>query len=352
MGGNRGRLIDTKGRKQAIELIEEACSSGSSKSKACQLLGISIRTHERWITEGTIDKRQVTKKSPANKLSLDERQSIIMIASSTIYCDLPPCKIVPTLADQGIYLASESSFYRVLKAEKMLKHRGKCKPRQYHKPRALMAIKPNQVWSWDISYLKTHVAGMYFYLYMIIDIFSRKTIGWTIQHHENSEHATALMKQGCVDENISPHQVVLHSDNGSPMKGATLLATLEKLGVATSFSRPAVSNDNPFSEALFKTVKYSLMYPTNGFASIQDARVWTEKFVKWYNTEHLHSCLKFITPEQRHLGLDAGIFEKRKAVYESAKKNNPKRWSKNSRNWNLPTEIILNPDKKSSSLLK
>jgi putative transposase len=222
---------------------------------------------------------------------------------------------------------------------------GKSKPRTTHKPKALIAVKSNQVWTWDISYLKTNIAGMYFYLYMIIDIYSRKVVGWTIQHHENSEHATALMIQACLDEKISPDQVSLHSDNGSPMKGATLLVTLKNLGVATSFSRPAVSNDNPFSEALFKTLKYNSIFPSNGFSCIENARTWVEGFVNWYNNKHLHSSLKFITPMQRHTGLGHAIFANRKAIYEAAKQRNPLRWSKNIRDWSLPNTVVLNPDK-------
>ena len=347
MGGHRGRLIDEKMRKKAQALVEEACANGSRKQKACELLGISLRSYERWKrADGLFDKRSLVKRQPSNRLTSEERNEIIAVSNSPSYCDLPPCKIVPTLADQGIYLASESSFYRILREAKMLEHRGRSKPRQYHKPKALIAVKPNEVWSWDISYLKTPVAGIYFYLYMIVDIYSRKIVGWTIQPHENSEHAAALMVQACADEKISANQICLHSDNGSAMKGATLLTTLQNLGIAPSFSRPAVSNDNPYSEALFKTIKYVACYPCNGFSSLEEARSWTEKFVNWYNNEHLHSALKFITPQQRHTGLDINILENRKSIYEMAKKKNPSRWSKSTRNWTLPSTVILNPDAK------
>lgn len=346
MGGNRGRLIDEASRKKAQVLIEGACANGARKNKACELLGISIRSYERWnLSDGLVDKRSIVKKDPSNKLTPEERKQVITISNSPVYSDLPPCKIVPMLADQGIYIASESSFYRILREEKMLQHRGRSKPKHYHKPKALIAVKPNQVWSWDISYLKTHIAGIYFYLYMIVDIYSRKIIGWSVEHHENSEYAKSLMIQACLDEKISANQIYLHSDNGAPMKGATLLITLQNLGVATSFSRPAVSNDNPYSEALFKTVKYTHLYPANGFINIYEARNWTEKFVSWYNNKHLHSALKFITPQQRHTGLDTIILEKRTTIYEVAKKRNPSRWAGKLRNWNLPNTVILNPDK-------
>ncbi len=250
------------------------------------------------------------------------------------------------LADEGIYLASESSFYRILNAHDLLAHRGnsKAKRRKCAKPRALVAMKANQVWSWDITYLKTSVAGQYYYLYMVMDIYSRKIVGWTVQYQENSEHAKALMLQAAEDESINPGQVTLHSDNGSPMKGATLLATLQNLGVATSFSRPSVSNDNAYSESLFKTLKFNHTYPKNGFESIEDARLWAEEFVIWYNTEHLHSGIKFVTPEQRHMGLDKEILMKRKEVYNSARNRHPERWSGEIKNWEHQAEVILNRD--------
>lgn len=345
MGGKRGRLIPTNQRKEALSLIEEARRAGAGIAKACDLLDITIRTYERWKSiNGEIDKRQIVKLSPPNKLTPAEQQQIIETANSPKYCNLPPCKIVPSLADEGIYLASESSFYRTLREQDMLSHRGETKPRKYSKPKALVASGPNQVWSWDITYFKTQVAGLFYYLYMIVDIYSRKIVGWTTQHHENSHHAKALMIQACADEKVSEAQVTLHSDNGSPMKGATLLATLQNLGVATSFSRPAVSNDNPFSESLFKTLKFNNTYPAKGFSMIEEARLWVEEFVNWYNNKHHHSGLKFVTPAQRHEGLDSDILSKRKAVYEAARQRNPLRWSKQIRNWDLPEQVILNPD--------
>lgn len=347
MGGNRGRLVDKTQRQEALKLIEEAAKSGARKSKACELLGLSMRTLERWsIEDGLEDKRKTTTRRAANKLTQEERQTIIEIANSAEYCDLPPCKIVPMLADKQIYIASESSFYRILREEKMLLHRGKSKPKTNAKPKQLVAIGANQVWSWDISYLSSDVAGIFYYLYLIIDIFSRKIVGWTVQTHENSDHASALMIQACLDENVNPEQITLHSDNGSPMKGATLLLTLQQLGVATSFSRPAVSNDNPYSESMFKTLKYRPIYPKTGFSSIEEARVWVEDFVTWYNMKHLHSSLKFVTPHQRHTGLAHDILKARKLVYQRAKLTNPSRWSKDIRDWDLPKKVFLNPDKK------
>ncbi len=347
MGGTRGRLISSADRLTAIELISSACHAGSRKSQACKILGLSLRTVQRWDKEkNKIDRRQLTKKTPKNKLTLEEREMILRISNSKKYRDSPPCKIVPMLADEGKYIASESSFYRILHAENQLVHRGHTQPRKHNKPKPFIAKKPNQVWSWDISFLPTQIKGLYFYLYVIVDIYSRKIVGWNVHEKESSENASYLIQQACCDEKVARNQIVLHSDNGAPMKGLTMLAMLEKLGVLPSFSRPSVSDDNPYSESLFKTLKYHSTFPVSEkFAAIEDARKWCEKFSKWYNEQHLHSGLKFITPAQRHSGKDKMIMQNRHDVYQKAKRQHPERWSANSRNWSLPKFVALNPNK-------
>jgi transposase InsO family protein len=200
------------------------------------------------------------------------------------------------------------------------------------------------LFSWDITYLPTQVRGIYFYLYLFMDIFSRKIVGWQIYDAESSELAGEVMRDICVRENIAPNQVVLHSDNGSPMKGASMLATLQALGVVPSFSRPAVSNDNPYSESLFKTLKYRPAYPRQAFESLLAARQWVSTFVQWYNHEHRHSAINFVTPAERHDGLDSALLQKRVAVYEAAKSKRPERWSGATRNWQPVRVVYLNPD--------
>lgn len=252
------------------------------------------------------------------------------------------------LADSGCYVASESTFYRILRAAKQLTHRLVSRPAKHKRPDAYEAHGPNQVWSWDISYLPTHVRGVYYYLYFIMDIYSRKIVGWTIHESECSKQASKLMKQACLDENVKAEQLVLHSDNGSPMKGATMLAMLQELGVIPSFSRPSVSDDNPYSEALFKTAKYHHSFPwLDKFASVFDARIWSERLVEWYNNEHMHSALKFVTPNQRYSREDDAIRIKRHAVYQAAKQQYPERWSGKTRNWLVSKTVTLNPNKKS-----
>lgn len=349
MGGSRGRLISKVEKELAIKLIRKAHSSGARKYKACEMLGISMRTYERWVKEGLQDKRKGAWKKVGNRITKEERKLILKTANDSEYRDLPPSKIVPLLADIGIYIASESTIYRILREENQLKHRGLTKPRKHKKPEPYTATGANQLWSWDISYLPTQVKGMYYYLYIIMDVYSRKIVGWTVHENQSADHAANLIQQTCLDEAIDKNEVVLHSDNGTPMKGATMLAMLEKLGVTPSFSRPSVSDDNPFSEALFKTLKYHPSFPlTDKFATIEGAREWTIKFADWYNNKHLHSGIKFVTPNQRHTGADIRILGYRNTVYLEARNKRPERWSGNTRNWGIQKTVSLNPGKKNN----
>jgi putative transposase len=192
--------------------------------------------------------------------------------------------------------------------------------------------------------LPTSVNGRYFYLYLFMDVFSRKVVGWQVYETESGDLASEVMRDVCKREHIAPGQVVLHSDNGSPMKGATMLATLQALGVMPSFSRPAVSNDNPFSESLFRTMKYRPTYPTRPFENLLAARQWVGRFVQWYNHEHRHSAIGFVTPDQRHMRIDTALLNQRVQVYEAAKARHPQRWSGATRNWQPVNIVHLNPD--------
>lgn len=333
-------------RREIIALIEEARAAGARQSEACQLLGISAKTYQRWNSPGNVgDARQTVVREPHNKLSSLERQRLLKLANTPEYADLPPSKIVPLLADKGLYYASESTFYRLLKAENQLSHRQRCRPAKTNRPTALVADAPNQIYSWDITYLPTMVKGIFFYLYLVMDIYSRKIVGWQVYEEESSALAADLMVDICSRENIARHQVTLHSDNGSPMKGATLLATLQQLGVIPSFSRPSVSNDNPYSESLFRTLKYQSTYPKNPFNDLMSARQWVTGFTDWYNHKHLHSAIKFVTPQQRHLGLDKKILAKRTQVYLQARRKHPERWAAGIRNWESPCQVHLNPER-------
>jgi len=341
-------MIRPSDRRLAVELIQEANQNGARLAKACEELNISVRTYERWVSTGDVQEDQrphAQRPTPKNKLTEEERQDVLEIVKKEEFVDLPPSQIVPKLADHGIYIASESSIYRILREEKMQQHRGQSKRPQTKLPESYLATAPNQVWTWDITWLKGPVKGLYYRLYLIIDLFSRKIVGWDIWETEDAKHAKELLKKAVLNEKIQGAPLVLHSDNGSPMKAATFQVLLEKLGIQSSYSRPRVSNDNPYSEAIFRTLKYRPEFPYVGFKSLEDAQTWTANFVHWHTFEHQHSGINFVTPEQRHTGDYIDVLKKRKAVYERAKLKHPERWAGSTRNWEPEESVALNPMK-------
>ncbi len=325
-----------------IGLISEAVSNGSRKAPACEVLGVSLRTVQRWslfLFKG--DERNGPTRR-AHALSTQEKEKIVETCNSKQYRNLSPNQIVPQLADNSIYIASERSFYRVLSEVNQNKERGKSKRKRNKKPEAIVANNPLEVWSWDITYLKSPVKGMYYYLYLVMDIYSRMIVGWEIQETQANEISSKMIKRIYKKHRVKKGQIILHSDNGGPMKGATMLSTLQKLGVMPSFNRPSVSSDNAYSESLFKTLKYRPGYPES-FESLDEAILWVKNFVYWYNCEHLHSEIKFVTPYSRHTGNDLKILKKRKKVYENAKQANPGRWFRGKiRNWDKTLKVGLN----------
>ena len=340
-------MITTEERLAACGLIAEAHRNGARIEPACKEVGISVRTYRRWRAQPEGDKRPRTDRTPASHaLSAEERSEILSICHQPEYASLPPMQIVPMLADAGRYIASESSFYRVLQKENELHHRGRAAaPRKVGPPRTHAATGPNQVWTWDVTYLKGPVLGSFFYLYMILDLYSRKIVGWEVWEKESGDYAATLVDRAVLTEQCRMDLRVLHADNGAIQKSSTLQVKLEALGVMSSFNRPRVSNDNAYSESLFRTCKYRPDFPDRGFASIEAARSWVLSFVHWYNTVHRHSALKFVTPAQRHAGLDIVILAERSRLYEAAKKKHPSRWSRGVRNWNPVAEVHLNKRK-------
>jgi len=329
-----------------IDLVNGAVRSGACLHRAAGILGLSTRTIIRWRRDGTEDRRKGPKTKPANKLSEQERKQILDLSNSAQFRDLSPKQIVPRLADQGVYIASESSFYRVLKEHKMLTHRQSSKPAVSRRPKQHLSTGPCQVWSWDITYLHSSVRGLFFYLYMVVDVWSRKIIAAQVFPEESMEHSSRLLAKACLIHGVQPESLVLHSDNGGPMKGATMLATLQRLEVIPSFSRPSVSNDNPYSESLFRTLKYRPEYPSKPFESVEQTQTWIDRFVLWYNTQHLHSAICFVTPDDRHFGREDHILANRRKVYEKARYRNPNRWSKSIRDWSPVRLVCLNPEKR------
>lgn len=345
-------------REQLVQWIDEARVGGATQASACKAAGITARTLQRWrVPDGSLlaDRRpDAVRPMPATALSADERAAILATTQEPRFASLPPSQIVPQLADEGVYLGSESSFYRVLHDANQQHRRGRAHPPSTRTVTTYGATKANQVWCWDISYLPSPVRGLFFYLYLVLDLFSRKVVGWEVHAEESGEHAAALLLRTSLREGIDTlkQPLVLHADNGSPMKSATLLATLQWLGVAPSYSRPRVSNDNPYAESFFRTCKYRPEWPAAGFASLDDARQWVLKFVQWYNEEHRHSGLNFVTPGQRHREEAPAVMQKRIAVYQAAQDRNPGRWSESIRDWSLPETVWLNPEREKPKEMK
>lgn len=337
-------------RQTLLKLMQEACTAGARLARACAQLGLSERTVQRWQRPEAQDgDRRVAglheRADPPNQLGQAERQAAMALLNDDEFKNLPPSQIVPRLADQGRYIASESTLYRLLHQAGQMGHRRlERPPHKRSKPRALTATRPDQIYCWDITYLPTQVRGAYFYLYLFVDLFSRKIVGWQVFDCESAELASQLLQDICERQGIAPGQLVVHSDNGAPMKGETMLAMMQRLGVAPSRSRPSVSNDNPYSESLFRTLKYRPDRPVKPFENLLQARRWVTELVHWYNDEHRHSAIGFVTPSQRHAGQDKTLLSKRAQVYELARQANPLRWSKETRDWRHVAHVNLNPE--------
>jgi len=242
-------------------------------------------------------------------------------------------------------VASESTFYRVLHAANLQHRRVRARP-PARRPRQHVADGPWQVASWDITYLRSHVRGQFFYLYLVEDVWSRKILGWQVHEVESADFAARLVEDiRLKSPDVDLAGWVIHSDNGGPMKGTTMLATLQRLGIVPSFSRPRVSDDNPFVESLFRTMKYCPEYPERGFATVDDARQWVTRFVDWYNAKHQHSGIGFVTPADRHSGRDVAVLAARRRLYAGARRRQPARWSRATRPWARPTVVVLNPER-------
>jgi len=337
-------------RKLAVELIQEAYHSGARIWKACEALEISVSTFERWRSGNYIDKRKGSIKNIPGKLTENEEQQIITFCCNNENKDKNPYEIHADLLDNGIYLASISSFYRVLKKKGLVQHRRNSKPGQRHNaPPERKATGPNQVWCWDITWIKTDIRGLFYYAYVIIDIWDRSIVKWTIHDREDDSLANELFQYALKDNNYP--DVFVHSDNGNPMKGITLMTLFNELGICNSYSRPRISNDNPFIESWFKTLKHNVSFPGK-FSCIADARIWFANFVDFYNTRHSHSGLHFITPQKMREGKYESIVKNRNIVMIEAKKRNPQRWSGRAKQLPETHVVYLNPSADTRITLK
>ncbi|MDT8444561.1 MAG: IS3 family transposase [Desulfuromonadales bacterium] len=281
----------------------------------------------------------------------EERAAVLAACNAPEHASKPPGQIVAALADEGIYLASESSFYRILRAEDQQHHRGRArKPSASRPPVTHCATAPNTVWCWDVTWLPAAVRGRFFFLYLIMDLYSRKIVGWEVHERESAVHSSELVQKTVWAEGCTGQPLVLHGDNGSVLKGQTVQVMLGKLGITASFSRPRVSDDNAYVESLFRTCKYVPHFPKQGFDDVTAARDWIHGFVDWYNHQHKHRGINYVTPHERHTGQDTAILEHRHAVYQQARERNPARWSGETRNWSPVGAVWLNPEKENQPM--
>jgi putative transposase len=325
--------------------IDEAVAAGATQAAACELVGLDERTVQRWRARPDgVDQRRGPKARPDNTLSSAEEAEVLALVTSKEFVGLSPHQLVAKLADLGMYLASEATIYRLLRRHRLLRHRDRTRPATRRRPREHVATGPNQVWAWDITYLPAGVRGTFWYLYSVIDVWSRKLVASVVHEVQSDDLAAVLIDDACQRERIEPGRLVLHSDNGAAMKGKTMLVKLEELGVVPSFSRPRVSDDNPFPEALFRTMKYRPSYPDRPFVTLEDACHWVAAFVAWYNDDHQHSGIRFVTPSERHDGREPAILAHRHAVYLAARDRHPSRWARHTRDWTPITTVRLNPE--------
>ncbi|MEY4737245.1 MAG: hypothetical protein RL302_1564 [Pseudomonadota bacterium] len=347
-------MILIEDRRSLAQDIQTARDAGARLEQVCEVAGIDERTLQRWNAREGLSKGDGRPKAvrpiPSHALSPDERAKLLSVANEARFAAVPPARIVPMLADEGVYLASESTFARVLRAHGQTARRGRAKvPRAKRQPTTHIASAVSQVWCWDMTYLPATVVGRWFYLYLILDLYSRKIVGWEVHANDASDHAVHLVRRTALAEGIAALTVkpVLHGDNGSTLKATTVLAMLDWLGVKPSYSRPRVSDDNAYAESLFRTAKYRPEFPAKGFETLQAARDWGAAFVHWYNVEHKHSGIRYVSPQQRHTGQDHTILAARHALYTRAKGRNPARWSRHTRNWQPMGPVTLNPERDS-----
>jgi len=305
-------------------VIDTVTDMGSRLGVAptCAAMGLARATYYR-----TIRPRYGPhcRRTPSRALSRQERQGALTVLHEPRFVDRAPAEVYATLLDEGQYLCSERTMYRILaESQEVRERRDQLRHPSYRKPE-LLATTPNQVWSWDITKLLGPVKWTYFYLYVILDIFSRYVPGWLLAREENSSLAKRLIEETCQKQAIRPGQLIIHSDRGSAMTSKPVALMLSDLGVTKSLSRPQVSNDNPYSEAQFKTLKYRPGFPDR-FGSVQDARTLCRDFFTWYNTEHRHSGIGMMTPEAVHLGRASEITAARQQTLFAAYGHHPERF--------------------------
>ncbi len=349
MAARRGVLIPPEQSNKAIDFLNECLNAGASIKAVADLIGICSRTLRRWWLDirgkgFSVDRRKGASREVAHRFTAKERQRVIDSVNDQRFADLTPAQIVAILAEVRVYVGSESTIYRTMRQEGLLNHRVRTRlPREPREVPVLEATGIHQVLAWDITLLPGPVKGQFFYLYMVMDVWSRRILGAEVHEHECSELASAFFDRICRDEGISKETAaILHSDNGAPMRSFTLAAKMAELGVSLSFSRPRVSNDNAYAESWFRTMKYHQSYPLRRFRDLLSVKAWMDGFVGWYNAEHRHSGIKYVTPNQRHYGHADGICAIRQQTYEEARQRHPQRWSRQPRDLSQPQIVSIN----------
>ena len=311
----------------------------------CEALGVPRATVYRAWRRERCHAEAKPRPSPARALSAPERQNVLDLLHEPRFVDQPPAQVYAALLDEGRYLCSERTMYRILAAQgEVRERRNQLTHPAYAKPE-LLAMAPNQVWSWDITKLKGPAKWNYFYLYVILDIFSRYTVGWMVAPRQSETLARRLIAETCRKQGIAREQLALHADRGASMRSKRVAQLLSDLGVTKTHSRPHVSNDNPFSESQFKTLKYRPTFPSR-FGGPEDARSFCTGFFDWYNTEHHHSALGWLTPEDVHYGRAPKRIEARQHVLDAAYVQHPERFAaKTPQAPSLPEAVWINPPK-------
>jgi putative transposase len=313
--------------------------------KACEALGLSRATYYRKLSP--VIPVNESKSKHFRALSEQEEKQVLDCLNSERFVDKSPGEVYATVLDEGKYLCSLRTMYRILKKHKQVRERRNQLQHPNYKKPELLAEKPNQVWSWDITKLLGPQKWTYYYLYVIMDIYSRYVVGWMVAHAENSALAQDLIQDTCKKQNIQPGQLTVHADRGSSMTSKAVGFLLADLGITKTHSRPHVSNDNPFSESQFKTLKYRPEFP-NRFGSIQDARAFCINFFKWYNLEHYHSGIGLMVPAVIHYGQEKSVIEQRQIVLKTAYEKCPERFVKKFPNPpEVPAAVWINPPEKS-----
>jgi putative transposase len=307
---------------------------------ACRALGVPRASYYRSLRPAGFAPRTANQ-CPAWSLNPEERQAVLDQLHCERFVDKSPAEIHATLLDEGIYLCSERTMYRVLAEAKEVRERRNQLRHPKHAVPVLVATGPNQVWSWDITKLLGPVKWTFYYLYVLLDIYSRYVVGWLLATEESTALAKVLISESCEKEGIRSGTLTIHADRGSSMKSKPLAQLLGNLGITKTHSRPRVSNDNPYSESQFKTLKYCPRFPGR-FGCLEDARAFCRWFFRWYDDEHRHSGIAMLTPASVHRGMSSEILRRRMAVLEAAYQAHPERFPRRPQLQQLPEQVWIN----------